>query len=308
MSIVLISEHSNIEEWIKELENQNPNTKIEHYPDVSNFEEVTYAISWQHPEGVFKKFPNLKVVASMGAGVRHILKDDELPENIKVTRIVDSQLTKDMSVFVLTQALSYIRNLPIHFQNQQKKNWKIIPYKTPEETNVGIMGLGVLGKAVAQLLLNNNFKVYGWAKSKKEIEGVTTYDKNGLDEFLAQAEILVCLLPITDSTKGILNKNLFSKLPKNAYLVNVARGEHLVEEDLIEAIAKNKLSGASLDVFQEEPLPENHSFWKHKRITITPHVASRTNPKSAAKQLIENYKRMKNGEELENQVDTEKGY
>ncbi|GAA0763534.1 2-hydroxyacid dehydrogenase [Psychroflexus lacisalsi] len=308
MSILLVSTTRDPGKWAKTLKEKNVSLDIQIYPDVERPDDVEFAISWKHPEGLYKDFPNLKVIASMGAGVNHILKDDNLPEDVKVTRIVDDQLTKDMSEFVLLQCLAVSRNLFIHLQDQSEKQWKPKSYQTPKKTSVGIMGYGVLGQEAGKVLKANGFEVYGYANSSKIVDGVQVYGADELDAFLNKTQILVCLLPVTSKTKGILDLQLFNKLKEDAYLINVARGEHLVEADLISAIDRGIIKGASLDVFQEEPLPEIHPFWNHPKIQITPHIASMTDPESVAKQLLENYEKMQNGETLMNEVDVEKGY
>ncbi|MFN2260865.1 MAG: 2-hydroxyacid dehydrogenase [Psychroflexus sp.] len=308
MSILIVSQNRDPQSWVDTLKSKNPDLDIQVYPEVERPDEVEFAISWKHPEGIYQNYPNLKVIASMGAGVNHILKDKDLPKNIKVTRIVDEQLTKDMSDFVLLQSLAATRNLFKHFHDQQHKNWEVMNYQTPENTTVGIMGYGNLGQAAGEKLQKDGFNVIGFANSSKEINGISVYGKDDIDKFLNQTDVLVCLLPVTSATKGILNLDLFKKLKSKAYLINVARGEHLVEDDLVKAINEGFLSGASLDVFQEEPLPETHEFWAHPQIQVTPHIASMTDPNSVAEQLLTNYKNMKSGDDLIHQVDVEKGY
>jgi len=198
--------------------------------------------------------------------------------------------------------------MPLYFQHQQEKIWNRQTYQRPEEVIVGILGFGNIGQAIGKLLLKNDFKVRGWSKSKKEVEGIKSFTENELDDFLSETTILVCMLPHTPSTENILNNSLFEKLTKGAYLINVGRGAHLVEEDLLTAIENGQLSGAALDVFKEEPLPKEHAFWDNQKITITPHTASITNPKTIVPTMLENFERMKNGEELINEVDLEKGY
>lgn len=308
MSILLVSTSRDPKQWAASLKEKNDALDIQIYPDVDRPEDVEFAISWKHPEGLYQEYPNLKVIASMGAGVNHILKDEQLPKDVKVTRIVDDQLTKDMSQFVLLQCLAVSRNLFKHLNDQSSKSWNTKPYQTPEKTSVGIMGFGVLGQAAGKVLKSNGFDVIGYANSSKTVDGIEVYGSDQQDEFLKNTQILVCLLPVTSETKGVLNLKLFEKLKEDAYLINVARGEHLVEEDLIRAIDQGALRGASLDVFQQEPLPESHPFWSHENIQITPHIASMTDPESVAKQLLENYRHMKNGESLMNEVNVDKGY
>lgn len=308
MSILIVSTNRDPQKWRDTLMSKNESLDIQIYPDIDRPEDVEFAISWKHPEGLYKDFPNLKVIASMGAGVNHILKDNDLPEQVRVTRIVDEQLTEDMSQFVLLNCLAVSRNFFRHLQDQSAKLWNTKPYQTPKNTSVGIMGYGVLGQEAGKVLKKNGFEVIGYANSSKTVEGIRVYGEKEQDEFLNNTQILVCLLPVTELTTGILNLDLFRKLKNKAYLINVARGEHLNEDDLLKAIDQDIISGASLDVFREEPLPSSHPFWEHPHIQITPHIASMTDPESVANQLLDNYKRMKNGKALLNEVNTAKGY
>jgi glyoxylate/hydroxypyruvate reductase A len=308
MSILIVSTARASEHWVKTLREKNKSLDIQVYPKVERPEDVEFAISWKHPEGIYQNYPNLKVIASMGAGVNHILKDENLPKQLKVTRIVDEQLTKDMAQFVLLQCLAFSRNLFTHLRDQTSKTWEVKTYQIPEKTNVGVMGYGVLGQEAGKVLKANGFNVVGYANSSKTIDGIKVYGADELSEFLKQTQVLVCLLPVTSKTKGILNLDVFQNLKDEAYLINVARGEHLNEEDLITAVDQGLLKGASLDVFLTEPLPEAHAFWSHPQIQITPHIASMTDPESVAKQLLGNYERMKKGESLINEVDVSKEY
>lgn len=306
MSIMIVSPGRNPEAWIKALKAQDKDLEIEVFPDIKVPEEVEYALSWKHPHGIFQQFPNLKVIASMGAGIDHVTEDREIAKQIKITRVIDEQLTKDMSLFVLSLVLEHLRNLSFHHCSGA---WEPKKYLRPEDVNIGIMGVGVLGTAAAEKLINNGFNVLGWSKNPKKVLGQTTYHGDEqLEEFLAQSNILICLLPLTSETENMLKEDLFQKLPKGSYLINVARGNHLVEEDLLKMLDSEHLSGAALDVFRQEPLPETHPFWKNKKIKITPHIASVTHPKSVVPQILENYERMKQGLDLKNLVDRMKGY
>lgn len=305
MSVLVISPGRDPEVWVRELKNQHPGMEVHKFPEEHNQEEVEYAVAWKHPRGIFKNYPNLKVIASMGAGVDHITSDPAIPENITITRVVDNQLSIDMSDFVLALVMERLKNLSFHHNNQ---NWEPKKYLRIQDQRVGIMGMGVLGSAVAKKLKLNGFQVSGWAREERTHGDIHVYGENGLEDFLEQTDTLVCLLPLTRETENILNKELFEKLPQGAYVINVARGEHLVEYDLLEMIDKGHLSGASLDVFRKEPLPEEHPFWKHNSIRITPHIASVTDPKTVVPQIVENYNRMKDGEPLKNVVKRDKGY
>ena len=174
---------------------------------------------------------------------------------------------------------------------------------------IGIMGMGQLGADAARKLVQLDFKVAGWSRTPKSIDGVESYAGNeALDDFLSRSDVLICLLPLTAVTRGILNRGLFQKLPAGAYLINVARGAHLIEEDLVTALDAGHLSGACLDVFQTEPLPPDHPFWSHPNIMITPHISSITDPLAVMPQILDNYRSMKTGKPLKHVIDVDRGY
>lgn len=308
MSILLISSKST-DGWFKAIKEENEEIEVEVYPDVKDKDAIEYALVWNHPPGVFDEFPNIKVISSMGAGVDHITRDPKLPEDVTITRIVDDQLAIDMAEFVLARSMAHLRNLSLHQRFAEKQEWKPKSYKRIADVQAGILGMGNLGITVGEKLADAGFKVRGWSRSEKHLEDINSFaGREELDEFLSGTDILICLLPLTSETEDILNKELFQKLPKGAFLINAARGNHLVEDDLLEMIDSEHLSGAALDVFREEPLPEGHPFWTHHQIQVTPHNASVSQPSSAVPQVLENYERMKNGKELLNVVDRERGY
>jgi len=309
MSLLLVAPNRDMKPWKKALLKEDANLDIEIWPDVENRERIQFAVCWNHPRQVLDKFPNLKTISSLGAGVDHILKDGYLPNNVSVCRVVCPSLVRQMKEYVLNVILNYQRNTKRYIEQQQNSIWKVHPNKSPEEFTVGIMGLGELGKPTALLLSRLGYTVRGWASSKKNMEEIESFSgREELVNFLSGTNILVCMLPLTSKTEEILSLDLFKILNRPGYLINVGRGEHLVEEDLIYALDKNWMDGATLDVFCEEPLPEKHPFWNRDRITITPHVSSLTSPEEAAGQIAENYKRTLSGMEPLYKVDREKGY
>lgn len=309
MALLIICNDRDLSPWTSALRNIDPEIDLRIYPEEGNLEEIEFVLCWKHPRGILKRYPNLKVISSLGAGVDHLLSDPDLPLNIPIVRIVDPELAHAMSEFVIGLIFNHLRSFTQYHENQKQKIWKVNNFQIAPNVQVGIMGVGVLGQDLAMKLAAIGFKVVGWAQSTKEIKNVKVYTgSDEFDEFLSETNILVCLLPLTEKTKNILNKDTFSKIQDQAYIINVARGNHLVDEDLIEMIDGNKLSGASLDVFRNEPLPENHPFWDHSKINITPHIASLTNPISVAPQIIENYKRALADQPLLNLVSTKSGY
>lgn len=308
MSLLLIAKNRDMKPWKEALLVEDPNLDVEIWPKVQSKERVTFAVSWNHPEKVLGNYPNLKVVTSLGAGADHLLKDESIPEVVQLARVMIPSLKNQMTEYVLNAIQNYRFHTAQYVDQKREAFWSKHDPISKEDCTIGILGLGEMGAAVANLLMINGCKVNGWSKSKKKIEGISCFGEDKLDDFLSETNILVCLLPLTKETSGILELDLFKKLKQPAYLINVARGAHLVEEDLIYALDTGALIGACLDVFEEEPLPKNHLFWNRPKIMITPHVASITDPKEAAKQIVENYKRSLSGMELLNEVNREKGY
>lgn len=306
MSLAIICPGKNPEVWIEEFKTLAPDLAIEVYPKIKEPEKVEYVFLWQHPQGILSDFPNLKLISSMGAGVDHILRDKSIPSSIPIVRIVDEKLTFSMTNYVVMAVLNHHRRAPHFLKNQEKKVWDM---RNPEiEVNIGVMGVGALGKDVMDKLNHMGFPVVGYGFSEKPDFEYPYYSKDDLGDFLKEVNVLVCLLPLTSDTENILNLELFEKCNPNTYLINVARGKHLVESDLTKALEQGLLSGAMLDVFREEPLPENHPFWDNQKITMTPHIASVTNPKAAAPQVIENIQRIRESRELVNVVNRSRGY
>ena len=308
MSILLVAQRRDMKPFKDAILNADLNIDIEIWPNSTHPARVQFAVAWNHPQQVWKSYPNLKVISSLGAGVDHLLKDSSIPENIKLTRVVVPSLADQMGDYVLSAVLNIIRKSDLYRTQQQESVWKVQPAYQRDELTIGIMGLGKLGSTTAERLQLNGFKVNGWAQSEKELDGVSTFTAGSLGEFLNRSNILVNLLPLTPHTDGILDLDLFKELKKPAFLINVARGQHLVEEDLVYALDKEIISHAVLDVFTAEPLPESHPFWGREKITITPHIASVTDPDEVAVLLVENYKRTLSGMELLNEVDRNRGY
>ncbi|MGB3150488.1 MAG: glyoxylate/hydroxypyruvate reductase A [Maribacter sp.] len=309
MAIVIIRQDGKIDLWKKALLKAKPSLKVYGYLEEHPREDVTMALIWKHPRGSLSIYPNLKCIASAGAGVDYIFEDDTAPKDIPITRIVDPYLASDMSEHVLAAVLAHIKNLNAYKLNQVAGIWKPMDYKRIKDLTIGIMGLGELGALTGSDLVKFGFKVQGWSRSTKNIDGVRAFSgKSGLAPFLNTTDILICLLPLTPETTGVLNKTLFEKLPKEAYVINVARGGHLVDKDLVHALDDGHLSGACLDVYHQEPLPTSHPFWKHPKIHMTPHYASVSDTASVMPQIIENYQRLGKGISLLNEVDRKKGY
>ena len=309
MVLLFLSKVDRADWWRQELTARVPSLEMRFWPETGAREDIDFALVWKPPKGEMRRYPNLKAIFSLGAGVDHLLRDPELPAGVPLCRIVDRALTTQMSEYVLLHVLRYHRQQPLFDRQQEAHEWRDQPQLRARERPVGIMGMGVLGRDAAAKLVALDFAVAGWSRSPKSLPGVESFHgADGLAPFLARSEILVCLLPLTQATEGILNRDTFARLPEGAALINVARGGHLVEDDLIPALNAGRLSAATLDVFRREPLPADHAFWADPRITVTPHVASIADPRSVADQVAENIRRARAGAPLLNVVDPAVGY
>jgi glyoxylate/hydroxypyruvate reductase A len=271
---------------------------------------IDYVLSFRPQPGFLKTLPGLKAVFSLGAGVDGFLADPDYPRNVALVRFVDRTLSREMAQYVVMHTLIHHRQQRYFDQAQRDAKWRqTIPPRRTEDTRIGILGLGEIGTLAGKRLRDLDFQVAGWSQSRKTVKGIASFAGAGeLNAFLARSDILVCLLPLTDETRGILNKTLFAALPAGAFVINVARGGHLVERDLIDALDSGHLSGATLDVFATEPLPEDNALWKHPKVTVTPHVAAISDPRVAAQYVFDRIARNERGEKLDNVVDFARGY
>tara|TARA_B100000929_G_scaffold290332_1_gene283582 strand:+ start:2995 stop:3927 length:933 start_codon:yes stop_codon:yes gene_type:complete len=283
-----------------------PEVKVQLWSECTDYEAVEFVLAWNAPADLWPKLVNLKAVSSFGAGVDSI-DLTKIAAHVPVVRIVDDNLANDMAEYVLTHVLAHKLRLKEYYLKQSAGSWK--PKRAYSQQHVGILGYGELGKACAKRLLANGFKVSAWSNSEKHDSEVDTYyTQHGLDDMLGQIDYLVCLLPLNQHTQGIINKSLISKLQSHTVLINVARGKHVVDEDLLEALDNEQLRGATLDVFSEEPLPKTHPYWSHDKVTFTPHCAALSDIESVTLQISDNVKRLIEGKNLMNQIDRTKGY
>ena len=309
MGIVIIRQDNKIDVWKNAILANAPKTRVYSYLEEHPKDKITMALVWKHPKGILNRYPHLKCIASSGAGVDFIFNDPDGPKHIPITRVVDPMLANDMSEFIIALVFNHLKNLNLYKADQLSHNWIPKNYVRIKDVIIGIMGMGELGNHVAKSLRHIGFKVQGWANSSKTMAGIKTFvGQKELPPFLCTTNILICLLPLTERTSGILDKQLFKQLPQGAFIINVARGGHMVDSDLLEFLEKGHLSGAGLDVFHEEPLPKGHPFWNHPKIHITPHIASVTDIASVVPQILENYERLQNGQPLLHQVSFQKGY
>ena len=309
MALLFQSSIDSAARWQAELAHLAAGLDMRIWPHTGDPAEIEYALVWRPEPGLLASLPNLKLILSLGAGVDHILCDPRLPAGVPIVRLVDPYLTDAMGEYVALQVLRLHRRDLDYYAQQQAEIWRELAQRNAGERPVGILGFGEIGQAVGGKLAALGFPVSGWGRRERTIAGFRTFaGAEGLSRLLAESEILVCLLPLTPETQGILCARAFAALPRGAGLVNAGRGGHLVEDDLIPALDAGRLSAAALDVFGEEPLPPGHPFWRHPRILVTPHIAGTTNPRTAAAIVLDNIRRFEAGRPLLNQVDTSRGY
>ncbi|PJI40888.1 glyoxylate/hydroxypyruvate reductase A [Ferrovibrio sp.] len=295
--------------WQQGIQSQVPELEIRLWPDAGDLSEIDYVLSWRCPHGFFPQFPALRAIFSMGAGIDRFLEDSALPPDIPLVRMVDPSLVDGMVEFVVMEVLCHHRRMPEYRRQQQRSDWLPLIPPLAQDRPVGIMGLGQLGGSCARALQALKFPVNGWARSSKDIPGIRCFSGTAaFDDFLKSSDIVVCLLPLTDDTRDILNARAFRMMRPGSSVINVARGGHLVEDDLIAAIDSGHLAGATLDVFKEEPLPAANPIWKHEKITVVPHASALTQPKTAALVVADNIRRHLSGQLMLNVVDKSTGY
>lgn len=294
--------------WAQQFAQHLPELPFRIWPDVPDPREVRYLAAWEPPGDLATRFPNLEVLFSTGAGVDQF-DFSLIPESLPVVRMVESGIVNGMVEYATLAVLSLHRDWHTYRQQQKEGRWRAHHVYPASSRRVGMLGLGMLGQAVLQKLQGFGFACAGWSRLPHEIDGIECHaGADGLLAFLRRTDILICLLPLTDSTRNILCKPLFDQLPTGAALINTGRGGHLVQDDLLSALDSGQLSRAILDVCDPEPLPQGHPFWNHPRVELTPHIASMTQPETAVDAVIENLRRHQQGQPMTGLVDRRRGY
>lgn len=308
-TLLFVSEQDPPDLWLPALRDELPEIEVREYPEVGARADIEYALVYWPPQGLLATLPNLKLIHSIAAGVDHILADQELPDNVPIVRMVDDYLRDMMSEYAIYAVLHFHRDFGIYRERQLKCDWKRgWPLYTPD-TNVGVLGIGAIGSDIAKKMLKLGFCVHGWSRGQRNIEGVVCHHgKDGLFELLSKCQYVICVLPLTSSTVGIINEESLAVMPRGSYIINIARGGHVVDKDLISALDSGHLAGAFLDVFNDEPLGADHPYWLHPGVTITPHVAGELVPQSCVKTVGRHLRAHIAGRKIDGLLDRGLGY
>jgi len=309
MRAVFISTVLPFAPWAAELQRHFPSLELCCWPDPGDPAAVEAALVWCPPPGALAAFPKLQIIHALGAGVDDVLADPLYPAGVPLVRLVDPFMTAAMVEYVELQVLRLHRHDLVYRAQQRERVWREHAQPNAGERRVGILGLGALGSEAALRLKVMGFDVAGWSRSARRVKGIANYQGgDGLAALAGRSEIVVCLLPLTPDTAGILDARLFAAMPRGASLVNCGRGAHLVEADLLAALEHGQIAAAILDVFREEPLPQAHPFWSHPHIVVTPHAAAASNPRTAAPIVAAALQRFAEGKRIANLVQRERGY
>ncbi|WP_312274937.1 glyoxylate/hydroxypyruvate reductase GhrA [Pseudescherichia sp.] len=312
MDIIFYHPSFDTQFWLDKLAQTLPHARVREWKPGDN-EPVDYALVW-HPPVEMLQGRSLKAVFALGAGVDSILSQlnahpDMLPESIPLFRLEDTGMALQMQEYAVSQVLHWFRRFDDYQAQKQQARWQALDEYQREDFTIGILGAGVLGAKVAESLQSWGFPLRCWSRSRKSWPGVKSFaGENELSDFLQGTRVLINLLPNTSETRGIINVSLLNQLADNAYLLNLARGVHVVEDDLLQALESGKLKGAMLDVFSKEPLPASSSLWAHPRVAMTPHIAAVTRPNEAIEYIARTITRLEQGEPVTGQVDRTRGY
>ncbi|KND56946.1 D-3-phosphoglycerate dehydrogenase [Candidatus Burkholderia verschuerenii] len=313
MKILFYETTPDIAQWLRGLNRELSQADIRVWQQ-GDTHPADYAIVWMPPPELFKNRQDLKAIFNLGAGVDAILDVERkhpgmLPPSAKLVRLEDSGMAQQMIEYATYWVLRYLRRLDEYDAQQREGRWQKLPQHARADFTVGVLGLGVLGSEIAKALLELGVPVRGYARTKKAIEGVTIHaGKHQLDAFLDGVKVLINLLPHTPDTEGILDARVFGQLAHGAYLVNIARGAHLVDDDLLAALDSGQIAGATLDVFRTEPLPPDHPFWTHPRVSVTPHISAETLREESIVQIARKIEALERGEPIGGIVDVARGY
>ena len=295
-------------QWAALFARKAPDLRFRVWPDLGDPTEIRYLAAWQPPDNLTRTLPNLEAIFSVGAGIDQF-DLSHVPTHVPVVRMIEPGIVEGMVEYVTQAVLTLHRDLFDYALQQQQQIWRERTQLPAAQRRIGVLGLGVLGTAVLEPLRLFDFACAGWSRSVRTLEGVECYaGEAALDAFLARTDILICLVPLTDATRGLLDAALFARLPRGASLIQTGRGPHLRQQDLLAALDSGQLQHAILDVTDPEPLPAGHPLWTHPRVRITPHIASATRPDTAVEVVLENLRRHREGLPMLGEIDRMQGY
>ena len=310
MRILLHRADGKTEPWIKDFAKYLPDAEIEIWHAGEKCQACDYAVVWSPPEAMLAELATVKAIFVTGAGVDALLKfGDALPRHIPIIRLEDAGMAIQMAEYVTHAALRYFRRFDEYETQARAGQWAPLPQYPKEDFAVGVLGMGVLGTAALKALAPFGFPLRGWSRSEKSMPGVQCFHgEQGLDTFLRGSRVLVCMLPLTPETSNLIDRTNMCKLPQGAFLINVARGAHLAEPELVALIKSGHIAAATLDVFRNEPLPAQHPFWQEPRISITPHISALTLRRESVQQIAEKIRKVEQGQPVADVVDRNRGY
>jgi len=307
VSIALIAPDRDLRGLVQEIRQAAPDLIVQQWPKLHQPEQIEFAVCWHAPRGIFSTLPSLKAASSLGAGIDSLLSDPDLPPELPIGRLTGSRLARDMAAWLLAHINREWFRLDRFDIDQGKQQWR--PWSPSRPPRIGLLGTGAITEPLIQAATALGFEIRGWNRRGTGIEGVAIHTgESGLLEMAATVDVLICLLPLTAATRGILNAQLFSSMAQDSILINAGRGPQLVEEDLLDALDQGRPARAILDVFEHEPLPPGHPFWAHPAVRISPHCAAVSQDKETAALILESYLRVLQGLPPSGLVDRERGY
>ena len=310
MRILLHRADGRTEPWLKDFSKYLPEAEFEIWHAGEKSQPCDYAVVWSPPEAMLPELAQVKAIFNTGAGVDALLRyGDAIPREIPIIRLGDAGMGLQMAEYVTHAVLRYFRRFDDYERQARAGIWAALPPYNREDFAIGVLGLGALGKRVIEALAPFGFPLRGWSRTEKRIDGVQCYQGlDGLDTFLRGSRVLVCMLPLTPETNNLIDRSNLGKLPAGAYVINVARGAHIAEPELLSLIKSGHIAAATLDVFRNEPLPAQHPFWQEPRITITPHISALTLRRESVQQIADKIRSFESGQPVSDIVDRNLGY
>lgn len=310
MRILLHRADGKTEPWIKDFSRYLPEAEFEIWHAGEKSQPCDYAVVWSPPEAMLAELAQVKAIFNTGAGVDALLRfGDAIPREIPIIRLGDAGMGLQMAEYITHAVLRYFRRFDDYERQARAGIWAALPPYNREDFAIGVLGLGALGTRVLEALAPFGFPLRGWSRTEKRLDGVQCYHgADGLDTFLRGSRVLICMLPLTPDTSNLIDRTNMGKLPAGAYIINVARGAHLAEPELLALIKAGHIAAATLDVFRNEPLPAQHPFWQEPRITITPHISALTLRRESVQQIADKIRQLESGQPVADIVDRNLGY